>query len=74
MNPDDKLLRELNQNYLGAGGHGITNPIQGFNPKRRNDQDFSLGKMVGKFGTTIKQIFGTNVEFEEYSMALLGLI
>ena len=67
-------MKNLNEKYEGAGGQSFANPIQGFNESRKVNKDSMLGRIMDKFGSSLKEFFVQNISIESYTRALVDLI
>ena len=67
-------MRTLNEKYEGAGGQSISNSIQAFHEGRKFNKATVFGKLMDRFGSSIKEFFVQSVPIMEYTRALLDLI
>ena len=50
-------MRNLNEKYEGAGGQSVSNSIQGFHDGRKLQKATAIGKLMDRFGSSIKEFF-----------------
>jgi len=67
-------MKNVNETYKGAGGSSLNNCIQGFHEKRKKQKVTVFGKLMNRFGSSIKEMFVQTIAIDDYTFALLDLI